>query len=63
MADPRGTDLLRERVSLSLHAAYRFGTIGPRLRFGRMEYGPSTGSWRGVTLLEWRSAVAGMTEP
>lgn len=45
-------------VALFTHQGYRI--VGRRERLGRMSYGPFSGSWRDVLLLERRSPTAGM---
>ncbi|MFN8079713.1 MAG: N-acetyltransferase family protein [Kineosporiaceae bacterium] len=42
-------------ASLALHHALGFRTVGTRERLGRMSFGPLTGQWRDVVLLERRS--------
>lgn len=46
-------------VSLRLHERAGFRVVGTRSRVGRMAYGPLTGRWRDVVLVERRSTVAG----
>jgi phosphinothricin acetyltransferase len=45
--------------SLALHHKLGFRDIGTRERVGKMSYGPYSGQWRDVIILERRSAVAG----
>ena len=47
-------------ASLALHARHGFRAVGRRERLGKMTHGPRAGEWRDVTLLERRSAVAGV---
>jgi L-amino acid N-acyltransferase YncA len=44
------------RISIALHHALGFRTVGVRERLGRMAHGPLAGQWRDVLLLERRSA-------
>jgi phosphinothricin acetyltransferase len=46
-------------ASLALHRAAGFREVGLRERLGQMTYGPLSGEWRDVVLLERRSAIAG----
>ena len=47
-------------ASLALHARHGFREVGRRERLGQMPpHGPLAGQWRGVLLLERRSAVVG----
>ena len=46
-------------VSLRLHARAGFRVVGTRTRVGLMTYGPLSGEWRDVVLVERRSQVAG----
>lgn len=53
-------DIFPENIpSLRLVKKYGFKEIGRRERIGKMTYGPFTGTWRDVILVERRSAVAG----
>ncbi|MCT4609739.1 MAG: GNAT family N-acetyltransferase [Pelagimonas sp.] len=44
-------------VSLKLHAACGFQTLGTRIKLGKMTYGPHDGKWRDVIMLERRSKI------
>lgn len=44
-------------VSMKLHAACGFQTLGTRKKLGQMSYGPHEGKWRDVIMLERRSKI------
>lgn len=44
-------------ASLAVHASVGFVVVGRRARLGRMTYGPLTGQWRDVIMMERRSEV------
>jgi L-amino acid N-acyltransferase YncA len=46
-------------ASLALHRSAGFAPVGLRRRLGKMTYGPFSGRWRDVLLLERRSAKVG----
>lgn len=46
-------------ASLRLHSAVGFRVVGTRARLGRMSFGPRSGCWRDVVLIERRSPVVG----
>lgn len=50
-------------ASLSLHRACGFHAVGTRQRLGLMSYGPRTGHWRDVVMLERRSERIGVSDP
>jgi L-amino acid N-acyltransferase YncA len=45
--------------SLALHRKLGFREVGTRERVGKMSYGPHSGRWRDVVLIERRSRIAG----
>jgi phosphinothricin acetyltransferase len=45
--------------SLALHRKLGFRDVGTRERVGKMSYGPYSGRWRDVVMIERRSRVAG----
>lgn len=45
--------------SLSLHRRHGFRQVGHLERLGKMTYGPHSGTWRDVVLMERRSAAIG----
>ncbi len=45
--------------SIALHKSLGFGVVGTRTKLGLMRYGPLTGHWRDVVMLERRSQIAG----
>lgn len=47
-------------ASLRLVKKFGFRQVGKREKMGRMTYGPMSGMWRDVILVERRSAVAGI---
>ena len=47
--------------SLALHRKLGFRDVGTRERVGKMSYGPYSGRWRDVLMIERRSRVAGQT--
>ncbi|WP_193171308.1 GNAT family N-acetyltransferase [Nisaea nitritireducens] len=47
-------------ASIRLHEAYGFRILGTRERIAKMTYGPMEGQWRNTTIMERRSAIAGL---
>ena len=47
-------------ASLALHARHGFDVLCTRKRVGQMGFGPLSGQWRDVIVLERRSAVVGV---
>lgn len=47
-------------ASIGLHEAYGFRVLGKRERIAKMTYGPMAGQWRDTTIMERRSAIAGL---
>lgn len=47
-------------ASIRLHQAYGFRILGTRERIAKMTYGPMAGQWRDTTIMERRSAIAGL---
>ena len=47
--------------SLALHRKLGFRDVGTRERVGKMSYGPYSGRWRDVVMIERRSRVAGQS--
>jgi L-amino acid N-acyltransferase YncA len=45
--------------SLALHRKLGFRDVGTRERVGKMSYGPYSGKWRDVVMIEHRSRLAG----
>jgi L-amino acid N-acyltransferase YncA len=48
------------KASVALHRTAGFESVGLRRRLGKMTYGPFSGRWRDVLLLERRSASVGI---
>jgi L-amino acid N-acyltransferase YncA len=48
------------KASLALHRSASFEAVGLRRRLGKMTYGPFSGRWRDVLLLERRSPSVGL---
>jgi len=46
--------------SLALHRELGFRTVGTRQRVGKMSYGPYSGKWRDVVMIERRSELIGV---
>lgn len=46
-------------ASLRLHEKAGFRIVGTRRRIGKMTYGPLTGRWRDVIMIERRSSITG----
>lgn len=47
-------------ASIRLHEAYGFRILGKRERIAKMTSGPMAGQWRDTTIMERRSAIAGL---
>mgnify|MGYP003119629371 FL=1 len=47
-------------ASIRLHVDLGFRVIGTRERIAKMTYGPLEGQWRDTTIMERRSAIAGL---